>query len=1257
MTELAMPRNVSAVLDKAKKEGKGAFLILGGEMQTPTAYRTTLEQAWKQAMSGNGVSSSVRASAYSISAVGFSATNFAAQVLSEIPLMVAGRTGDESDWNPINYFMSTSSNLFWHIEAALKIYGVCYLRKVYNEYRYPTGLEWMHPDDVTPQTDMYGNVTEYYIEAVRYMPRQMVEIRTFDPDRSLQGKGEFEVALSRMTTEQSIVRHAGSFFFNAARPDGMLVSKTKMNRVEVKQAQAEWAKFKGSKNAWSTFVSSGQWEWIPITGSPVDLAMVDLSTDIKRDICAIMRVNPALLGFSDVSDPLSAGATMHEILRNYIENVALPRHKWVCQHLNEQWLYPDFGHGDMYSLTANRAKMPILSDVTNDRANTAVAITGVGSVVADYDETRKTMGLAVREDYFVRNPSEALTVWNNTGMMYDEFRKAIGLKPVGIQLGGATVKLMDGRLVNLYDIAAIALANRKAIELTGQAPPPPSFGGGMFGQSAPTPPTPPAPAAPAPMIPTTTMSNATVGKLARLIIKSGKRSSNVGMGGGSGACAVLLSMPNDERLTAIQTIIKSMPFPSDGIPPEFVEPGDFHVTVLYADSFTVQAEPNIYPVLTDNPPMTLQTDKLFMFPPGKDGKAPLVMLIDTKSDGGIALMDFQRKVYEAMLKAEPGAMLSDYSDPAKYTPHATIAYVDPSYVVPDLMVQVDVCPETVQFSREVYEITFEQPATPDQQTTIDDPPAVEQTAPPTQRSAMPIVLSVVWPENNFILMAQRMAARAIQEQDITAVDWNAPANWRIDLTGLNGTAGDANRLLNELTFNDAAHIDLTAYSFALNGDSIYLMCNPSEGLNRLRESARLSLEDVGYRTEDTPYIPGVKLGTVRADELQPLQLMGVYNALKDASENLGMPLVAGAITLTVNDEPRNTWGLRSHTSAQAKELNDWKRKATGRRSADAPFVTDALNGTLVEAYIRSSLAGVEPDDKDTVKEIFIRAGELLKGGIEYRDIPDAPEEYQSYWQNFDELGHDLGAAWSSYMSEALDPILSGIEKDVAPTTVYGLLNKFHAGLSNAWVGTPETPGDLTKLVLAGMAAGNQALTAATSMKPVRAGSPSFAFVIDWNVMSQEALDFARQYSFDLIRKLDKTTQVLVQEAFADWIKSGEPTSGLAKRLTPIFKDAVRAASIAQTESIRVYNNGAFERWQRVGVKKAIWRTVQDGHVCPICRPLNGQVAAFTTGWTHPGGSYIDPYDNKRVESDKFRGQVFTDSAHTRCRCYRRPYVE
>lgn len=1246
--------NITAhsVIEAARRDDRAAFVVLGGGTEKdykpvvydPSGFRSSIDVAWKQALNGHSVSSNVRADSYGISAPAFACTNYRCEVLSEVPPCIIKKDKSISDFNPIPFFMETYPTLLWNIEASLMIYGVSYLRKVYNQYNYPSALEWIHPDDVDPELDPDGNVTAYYIEAKKSETFQMVEIRTFDPNRNVKGKAEFEVALSHITTDQAIIRHAGSFFFNAARPDGMLVSKVKMTPADVKRAEADWKQFKGSKNSWKTFISTGQWEWIPLTGAPVDLAMIDLSAKVTRDICAILKVNPALVGFSDVSDPLSAGSTMKEIKKNHVENVSLPRFNFIARALNEQWLYPDFGHGNMYSIAANTAKMPILSEVTSDRATTATTLTGVGSVMADYDETRATMNLPPRgDDYISRNPAEVNTIWLNSGMTLDQYRRMIGLEEFGEFAGGNLVRLPSGLLIDAKDLPKAAQAMLAQLIAQSTPPPPNPFGGG-FTISTPHPPQ--MPATPSLQSGISDMSNK-LGKLTRLIVQS-RRS------GGSGGAYVLLAFERDPQINAIQTLLQSQN--SGGAAIEWTPPPDYHLTVVSADNLSPATETGLYPTLADFPALGGFTSAgLTLFPVGDDGTAPLVLLINLKDEAGQALVDYQAKLYAAIEKAQPDAALSDYSVPDKYKAHITLAYVPAGFTLPEFNFPVSLTPSSVQLSRESFEITYQTPV--DSQAPAPQPPDIP---PETKRATIPISLSAVWAENNFILMAQRVAAAALQDAGVTGVDWFPPHDWRMEFGGFNGTAGDANLLLNEYQPGDAPRLDVTGYKFGIVGSDVCLICDPADALGKLNTSIRLQLEDSGFKLDATPFQPAIPLGRL-ANPNDPNQGMDIYNALNSASAGLGMPLVISSVDLVVNGESRNSWALRSHSAAQQTELNNWRQKSTGRR-VDNAFKTQALAGTLTESYVRSALANIDPTNKEKVLDVFSRAQKVLTNGVDYLDIPDAPAEYTTYWKNFDELEHNLGAAWLGYMKDAQPKILGMLATDTNPTSIMAPLAKLHAGLAEEWLGTEENPGDLVKLILSGMAAGNDSLNAQISMNPnkrsnIRAQTnPGAVITLDWALLNKQAYDFARSYSYELIRGLDSTSQAKVQKVFGDWLTSGKGLPALKELLTPIFNDTDRALAIAQTESIRAYNEGAFKRWQDVGVTKAVWRTVNDPKVCPICRPMNGQVADIQAGWIHPGGEYTDPYDNQRVNGSPFRGQVYRASAHTNCRCFRRPVV-
>jgi SPP1 gp7 family putative phage head morphogenesis protein len=135
-------------------------------------------------------------------------------------------------------------------------------------------------------------------------------------------------------------------------------------------------------------------------------------------------------------------------------------------------------------------------------------------------------------------------------------------------------------------------------------------------------------------------------------------------------------------------------------------------------------------------------------------------------------------------------------------------------------------------------------------------------------------------------------------------------------------------------------------------------------------------------------------------------------------------------------------------------------------------------------------------------------------------------------------------------------------------------------------------------------------------------------LISWEGFNQAALDFVSGYRFEWIRGITDTTRSQTQHAVTSWITSGEPLDVLESRLGLIFGEA-RAASIAATEVTRIYQEGNELAWKSTGlVEKAVWRTVNDERVCPICEPLDGEEIDLGSG----------------------------PPAHINCRCYTEPIV-
>ncbi len=151
-----------------------------------------------------------------------------------------------------------------------------------------------------------------------------------------------------------------------------------------------------------------------------------------------------------------------------------------------------------------------------------------------------------------------------------------------------------------------------------------------------------------------------------------------------------------------------------------------------------------------------------------------------------------------------------------------------------------------------------------------------------------------------------------------------------------------------------------------------------------------------------------------------------------------------------------------------------------------------------------------------------------------------------------------------------------------------------------------------------------------AMDETLAQAASVGIGFDIAVINAEALEWAQQYSYELVKKLTETTRKVVSLAVSEFVATpGMTNEDLVSRLSGAFGEA-RAQSIAVTEVTRAYAQGtqiAKEQLAENGVDmEKIWNTSADEHVCPICDELDGK-----------------PEDEW--------GDTDSAPAHTKCRCF------
>lgn len=157
--------------------------------------------------------------------------------------------------------------------------------------------------------------------------------------------------------------------------------------------------------------------------------------------------------------------------------------------------------------------------------------------------------------------------------------------------------------------------------------------------------------------------------------------------------------------------------------------------------------------------------------------------------------------------------------------------------------------------------------------------------------------------------------------------------------------------------------------------------------------------------------------------------------------------------------------------------------------------------------------------------------------------------------------------------------------------------------------------------------------------------------VDWTLVNKDAAEWAKKYTYDLVKELRDTTRTAVdaglqilqkqlQDTISQGIEQSLTLADIRAQLEPTF-GPVRAEMIATTEITRATDLGeaaAVDRLKERGVEmEPEWQTREDETVCPTCLGLDGVIGRLIDGvW---------------MFKHKETGELYElGPAHPRCRC-------
>jgi HK97 family phage portal protein len=602
------------------------------------------------------------AEAFAVSVTAWACASKSATILSSIPLQ-AKRGRDVVHTAATDWALECSIKLLTRIQMSLLIWGRYYLRKRRNEHGYVPMLEWLNPLDVTEVVDQWTQQPKEYLVARRLHPvpaSEMIVGRLFNPLNDLDGISAYELAMKNIEADKSLVEYAGAFFFNSARPDGMLSYEGDLTDDEYTEAKENWKIFKGVRNAFKTFITGAalaKWSWQSFSSPPADLAMPELKNLLRSDTCSAFDVHPALIGIGTTSDPLSAQGTYEQIRLAHIQDNSIPRLRFILEGLNSQWLKE---YDETICLEPDLSEFTVATLATPERSTVAQGNYTVG--LWGVNDGRKYTGHEPLTGHLDRNPTQPIAAWNAGGLRHGEFRAALGLEPDPMVKG------------YIWDVDPRAKG----------APPSPGLPFGMSYPQLPAPSNQPSQSVEVKSLPEPAQSVAVATPEKRMVDYATPEALP------TQECCVMLSLSNHPVLCAIQSILKEQ-YPAV----QWSDPASFHVTMVYASRVTdLGIVRDVLPKSIN--PVTFEVGPIRTFDEKTDG-VPVYLAV-TAPDTLLAMQCSLATTFKTL-----GFELSEYSAPECWVPHVTLGYVKAGYPVPIYDDRAQVTADKMECSIEVGE--------------------------------------------------------------------------------------------------------------------------------------------------------------------------------------------------------------------------------------------------------------------------------------------------------------------------------------------------------------------------------------------------------------------------------------------------------------------------------------------------------------------------------------------------------------------------
>jgi HK97 family phage portal protein len=313
----------------------------------------------------------------------FRGVDLRADAVADMPFVVLRGRGQDAqevdnskDWQNAVGFLPHPRDLLWLVEAALVVWGYCYLEQGRNVARRLRELRYLLPTTVQPEIDPERGLTGFQRRGGPGSPMLRVQDVCYfwAPDPFVElgppQSSPAQAALGAAGVLYNVDEFAAAFFARGAIKGTLLAVKGNPPEQEKKRIKSWWERlFTGIKNAWSDAVVNADSVTPVVVGEGLEsLEKSDLTRAKREDVATALGIPHTML-FSDAANY----ATAERDTLNFYDTTIKPECAFIEEVLNAQVFDPQG-----YRLQFQPEALPVYQEDEQQRSASLASLRASG---------------------------------------------------------------------------------------------------------------------------------------------------------------------------------------------------------------------------------------------------------------------------------------------------------------------------------------------------------------------------------------------------------------------------------------------------------------------------------------------------------------------------------------------------------------------------------------------------------------------------------------------------------------------------------------------------------------------------------------------------------------------------------------------------------------------------------------------------------------------------------------------------------------